>query len=163
MLNNFCRIKTGVHVGVLLDAINQFESSGDGVEVIYLRKPVTEESQECVDQEAFHHLPEVVPFVFGLMSAMQGERLGSILLTRVKPGFFIQLHTDMVGMEKYYDRFHIVVNANKHCFFTCGEETTVMQPGEVWWFDHTKPHSISNDGDSDRIHLIVDIKTRSFK
>lgn len=55
------------------------------------------------------------------------------------------------------NRIHIPIQTNKNCFFTIGEETKNLKEGEIWEINNDKlVHSVSNDGDEDRIHLIVD-------
>ncbi len=34
-----------------------------------------------------------------------------------------------------------------------------MKAGEAWWFDNSQEHEVVNNGITDRIHLIVDIRT----
>ena len=34
-----------------------------------------------------------------------------------------------------------------------------MKPGEIWEINNDlKPHSVKNDGDDDRIHLLIDYR-----
>jgi hypothetical protein len=54
-------------------------------------------------------------------------------------------------------RIHIPIITNEDCYFTVGEVTKNMKEGEIWEINNDKKmHSVSNDGDADRIHLIVD-------
>ena len=158
---NFERIKEGLDVSSLLKVVKKMGES-EPLGIIHLRMPVQEDSKECVDTASMKLFPEVVPYIFGLMSLVRGERLGSVILTNVGPGLSIKAHRDMEGMEKYYDRFHVVVQSNSGCSFCCGGDWVIMKAGEVWWFDHTKMHSVYNTGKTDRIHLIVDIRLRSL-
>lgn len=54
-------------------------------------------------------------------------------------------------------RIHIPIQTNEECFFTVGEETKNLKRGELWEINNDKKvHSVENNGDTDRIHLIVD-------
>lgn len=59
-------------------------------------------------------------------------------------------------------RFHFPLVTNDGVAFTSwdahGERHTVnMRVGECWYLDTRKPHAAVNDGDTDRIHLVVDV------
>lgn len=54
-------------------------------------------------------------------------------------------------------RIHIPIITNSGCTFTVGNVTKHLKEGEVWEIDNSgRNHSVSNMGDDDRIHLIVD-------
>jgi quercetin dioxygenase-like cupin family protein len=54
-------------------------------------------------------------------------------------------------------RLHIPIVTNPDCYFTVGSISKQMKEGEVWEINNDKrQHSVVNDGDTDRIHLIVD-------
>ena len=54
-------------------------------------------------------------------------------------------------------RIHIPIITNDKCFFSVGDETKNLKVGEIWEINNgLKLHSVSNEGDEDRIHLIVD-------
>ena len=38
-------------------------------------------------------------------------------------------------------------------------EVTNMAVGEAWYLDTRKPHQAINGGDTDRIHLVVDVQS----
>jgi hypothetical protein len=35
-----------------------------------------------------------------------------------------------------------------------------MPKGTIWWFDNEKEHEVINNSANDRIHMVVDIRTR---
>lgn len=160
------QIHRGVDIANLMEVLtpaiwerqNNIMPSNGGIDVLVLRAPIYPEGEECED---IWMPANAIPFVFGLMAKVRGERLGSVVISRVPPGYTILPHKDMVGMEKYYDRFHLVLQTNEKVSFLIDGENVRMSKGDVWWFDHTKLHSVSNLGDCDRIHMIVDIKLRN--
>ena len=117
------------------------------------------DQHENVDQPAFKLLPEARPLVFGLMAAVQGERLGRVIINKLKPGGRIFAHKDTPAHAEYWDRHHIVLQASPGVVFRAGEETVYMATGEIWWFDNSEEHEVINNSDDDRIHLVVDIRT----
>lgn len=113
---------------------------------------------ECVNYQGFFELPAARQAIFKMMRLVDGERLGRCLITKLKPGGKISPHIDEGDAAQYYDRFHLVIQANERSKFICGNEEVVMRSGEIWWFDNKKTHEVINNGDADRIHLIADIK-----
>lgn len=134
------------------------------VDTIYLRFPAKDGSDpmEATDQPAFDLLPEARAVLFSVMGRVQGERLGRVLINRLPSGASVLSHSDRVeGMtEKYYDRFHAVLQTNAGVDFRCGDEHVTMRTGDIWWFDNFTVHEVKNSGNTDRIHLVMDIRTR---
>lgn len=67
-------------------------------------------------------------------------------------------HTDS-GHEHFFKtkRIHIPIITNDRCNFIVGDEIVQMKSGEIWEIDNAnKVHSVNNDGDTDRIHLLID-------
>ena len=53
-------------------------------------------------------------------------------------------------------RCHLATT-NEECFFTVGDDKRNLKLGEIWEINNDKKtHGVSNNGDEDRIHLIVD-------
>jgi hypothetical protein len=119
----------------------------------------TFDQHENVDQPVFKDLPEARPLVFGLMSLVQGERLGRVMINKIVPGGRIFPHADTPVHAAYWDRFHIVLKSGPGCDFRCGDEHVYMAPGEVWWFNNLLEHAVENNSATERIHMIIDIRT----
>lgn len=92
-----------------------------------------------------------------------------IRLMRLAPGGGeLARHTDQVDKDSGVEdgklmRFHIPLITNSEVFFTSwdmfGEARTVnMRVGDAWYLDTRKPHRAINKGDTDRIHLVVDVE-----
>lgn len=117
------------------------------------------DQHENVDQPVFKTLPEARPLVFGLMTLTQGERLGRVMINKLRPGGRIFPHADTPVHAEYWDRFHIVLQSAPGSDFRCGDENVNMRTGEVWWFNNCLEHEVTNNSADDRIHMIVDIRT----
>jgi Aspartyl/Asparaginyl beta-hydroxylase len=139
------------------------------VETIFLRFPpasVTElersqkDPHECVWMDGWLKLPAARLLVFTLMRQVDGERLGRIMLNKIRPGGRIFPHADTPVHAEYWDRFHYVVGAFPGCLFRCGEEQVEMRTGDCWWFQNAIEHEVVNNSAEDRTHLIIDIRTQ---
>jgi len=82
--------------------------------------------------------------------------LGRMVLTRLKPGKVIYPHIDLKDHTDAYNRYHLCLT-DADSIFMCGDEVLNELGGTAFWFDNSLMHSVQNKGDSDRIHLIVDI------
>lgn len=104
--------------------------------------------------------PALLPVLVPLLLQLNAQELGRVLLVRLRPGGSIPEHVDEGAYAEYYDRFHICVDAEQPGNeFTVGGTTVLMYPGEAWWFNHKRPHSVVNKTSSWRTHLVVDART----
>lgn len=117
------------------------------------------DQHENVDQPIFKSLPEARPLIFGLMSVVQGERLGRCIINKLNPGGRIYPHKDTKDHAEYWDRFHIVLKSAPGSLFRCEDEEVNMRTGEIWWFNNALEHEVINNSAEERIHLVVDIRT----
>lgn len=113
---------------------------------------------EAVNYPAWSILTQARALVMSLMAHVQGERLGRVIITRLKPGGHITPHPDMGAPAEYYKRFHIVLQGLPGSIFRAGDEQVSMQTGECWWFDNSQVHEVLNNSADDRLHVIVDIR-----
>jgi hypothetical protein len=115
---------------------------------------------------AWHRLPALHPIVFDMMARTRGEILGGVLITRIPPGEGIAPHTDDGWHVDYYDKFYLSLRSEPGADFVCDGggylETLNPRPGEVYLFDNRKNHWVENESDSERITLIVCIRTEQF-
>jgi hypothetical protein len=138
-------------------------------ETIFLRFPPssvtdmersTKDQHECVWMDGALHLPAARQMIFNLMATVEGERLGRVMINKLRPGGRIYPHADTPMHAEYWDRFHIVLQSLPGNNFRCGDETIHMRTGEVWWFQNAVEHEVVNNSADDRIHMIVDIRTQ---
>lgn len=143
----------------------------EDVETIFLRFPpasVTElergskDQHECVWMDGALHLPAARALIFSLMTTVEGERLGRVMLNKIRPGGRIFPHADTPVHAEYYSRYHYVVQSSPGVIFQVADESVHMITGDVWWFDNKQVHSVTNNSAEDRIHLIIDIKCQSL-
>jgi hypothetical protein len=75
-------------------------------------------------------------------------------------------HTDQVCPDTGVDdgdlmRLHFPILTNEAVKFKCWHSKdcteVVMREGECWYLDTRKPHEATNGGDSDRVHLVIDV------
>ena len=78
-------------------------------------------------------------------------------------GARIKEHKDyFMGFDEGVIRLHIPVQTNRQVEFYLDNARIEMQPGELWYLDFSKKHRVENNGDSDRIHLVMDCKVNDW-
>jgi hypothetical protein len=111
---------------------------------------------------AWRVIPALRPIVFGLMSLVQGEMLGGILITRIPHGMGIDRHTDKSWHVSYFDKFYLSLEAGPGARFCADGEFIEPEVGDIYRFDNRVPHWVENNSGHDRVTLIVCIRTEMF-
>lgn len=118
---------------------------------------------EAVTLPVFYALP-VRQIVFDIMRAVEAERLGRVMITRLVPGARIEPHRDVLGVyATYYTRYHVALQSLPGALFRCGAETVNMRTGDVWWFDASAEHELANNSADDRVHLLIDVRVNQCR
>lgn len=124
--------------------------------------------EEFYLQDTF--LRKEFPEVDKLLAFLGDAELHRIRFMRLTPGGGeLTRHTDQVDPDSGLNignlsRLHFPVRTNKKVRFGVWEPTgnkkeVNMKVGECWVLDTRKPHTVINEGDEDRIHLVVDVVT----
>lgn len=182
VIKNFYRLAANVNVTPLMVQIQRQpelwkadtylrdypQGPFEDVETIFLRFPPASVSElergqkdqhECVWMDGMLHLTAAKLLIFSLMSQVDGERLGRVMINKIRPGGVIYPHADTPVHATYWDRFHFVLNSSPGCLFRCGDERVEMRTGDCWWFQNANEHEVQNNSGDDRVHLIVDVRT----
>ena len=81
----------------------------------------------------------------------------SIRLLNLKTGSVIKEHTDYnLGYEDGIFRIHIPITTNESVHFFIDSDEVKMRPTECWYGNFNLPHSVRNEGETDRIHMVMD-------
>jgi hypothetical protein len=83
--------------------------------------------------------------------------LRSVRLMRLAPGSTIKEHQDH-DLDAAYGmaRIHIPITTNPHVVFELNRSRVVMEPGSAWYLRLSDPHRVTNNGASDRVHMVID-------
>lgn len=88
---------------------------------------------------------------------------GRILFIKLLANSDVTEHTDKGDYLSTVRRFHIPLITNDRVSYTVNGETVHMREGEAWEINNLKPHSVLNNGNEDRVHLLIDIFPNSNK
>lgn len=95
-------------------------------------------------------------YIKQIIDAMAFEK-EAIRLLALHPNSEIKPHRDL-GCS-YKDgtfRLHIPIQTNEQVCFTLDGERLFLAEGTCWYMDFGQTHSIKNEGDEPRIHLVID-------
>jgi hypothetical protein len=175
-MRNFLRLAEGIDTMPLLGALSRHPELWDQntlrtqhpgtahCEVndiwVWFNEPSTWAVDDCetIPYPAWAALPQVRPIVFGIMRAVEGVRLGRVLITRLAPGKRIYPHADGGAPAEYFSRYQVALQSLPGALFRCEDETVNFRTGEAWWFDNQREHEVINNSADDRLVLIVDVR-----
>jgi hypothetical protein len=111
------------------------------------------------DTELMAHAPYVRTVLDQL-----GVDYHSIRLSRLPPGGKIKEHNDedlhpgplAKTLGLFVGRLHVPITTNADVEFLLDGVPQRWQPGECWYGDFSRLHSVANHGASDRVHLLID-------
>ena len=106
---------------------------------------------------AWHRLAALKPIVLDLSARVGSVHLGGILITRIPAGGQVRPHHDRGSWhaEFYNRKIYVPIRTNDRCVNICEDERVVMKAGDAWWFNNLVTHSVVNEGETDRMTLIV--------
>ena len=96
------------------------------------------------------------PSVSGVLAQFNCET-ESVRFLRLGPGAEIREHRDFkLSLEDGVARVHVPVKTTAGVEFLLDGRRVEMAEGEAWYLNFNLRHSVKNNGDSDRIHLVID-------
>ncbi len=83
--------------------------------------------------------------------------LQSVRLMRLTAGSLIKPHQDHdLAFEEGQVRLHIPITTNPDTHFRLNQQKIFMDVGECWYLRFADEHSVQNNGQTDRVHLVID-------
>lgn len=119
---------------------------------------------DLMGYEAYEDTPLMgqCPAIKKLLNGFQCEKLSARLLN-LKKGAVIKEHRDReLSFEKGEARLHFPIFTNTGVTFYVNDELVTMLEGDSWYINANLKHRVTNSGDTDRIHLVVDCKVNEW-
>lgn len=98
---------------------------------------------------------ERCPYIMQVMDAL-GATWGRSRLMRINGRSHLAAHVDTNYYWQERMRVHVPIVTTPEVRFHCGDAEVHMAAGECWVFDTWRRHGVVNNGDVDRIHLVMD-------
>lgn len=87
----------------------------------------------------------------------------SVRLMKLSAGSRIKEHADFgLDFEQGSARLHIPIHTNDEVDFRLNGARVILREGECWYLRLTDPHSVVNNGKTDRVHLVIDVKVNAW-
>ena len=100
---------------------------------------------------------------FKIMTLVNGERLGGVLITKLPQGEVILPHIDKGWHAEYYEKFYVALHNETGSIFGFEDGEIKANSGDCYLFRNDRLHWVNNDSNSDRLSMIVCIKTDKFR
>ncbi len=80
----------------------------------------------------------------------------------MKPKSRVRTHKDRSDILYVSRRFHVPIKTNDYVTFKSGTETKNLKAGILYELNNIKYHSVRNDSNENRIHLILDVLPNEY-
>lgn len=104
-------------------------------------------------------VPSVRRIVHYIMSLVDGEAIGLVMVTKIPPGGEILPHADWGWHCQYHDKYYVPLQSDDGAIFGCSHkgvsEEIETRPGTCWLMDNRRTHWVRNASERDRLMLIV--------
>jgi len=120
--------------------------------------PHFNDPHEAVWYPVAEQIPSARTLAETVFDLIDGERLGGVLITRIPPGGQVYPHVDQGWHATTFEKFAIQVKGNPEQAFCFEGESLSPEVGELFWFDNSKPHWVTNPTEEERITLICCIQ-----
>ncbi len=89
--------------------------------------------------------------------------LQAVRLMRLSAGSRIKQHADHdLAAEDGNARLHVPIVTNDDVDFRLNGTRVVLKAGECWYLRLSDPHSVENNGQEERVHLVIDAKVNAW-
>lgn len=93
-----------------------------------------------------------------VMRRVGGKRLGGVLITRIPSGGEVKPHIDTGWHAGYYEKFCVQIKGGPDQAFCFEDGQLSANSGDLYTFDNSRLHWVTNDSDHERISLIICIR-----
>ena len=109
-----------------------------------------------------------LPHTRNIIDSFHTEVLRARLM-KLKAGAVIKEHRDFAyfggqrwSFERGRIRVHIPIITGANVFWMLSGKRIDMKAGEAWYVNVCMPHSVENRGDTDRIHLVIELEVNEW-
>ena len=103
-------------------------------------------------------LPECKKICRQVLRIVNGDILGGVFITKLPPGGKIKPHIDGGWHAAFYDKYFVPLQNKEGAVFGFEDGNINALEGDVWKFDNSITHWVTNNSDSERIAMIVCIR-----
>ncbi|RYD50649.1 MAG: aspartyl beta-hydroxylase [Sphingomonadales bacterium] len=113
---------------------------------------------EFVDCPALDATPYFRAVLSQILCPLRGVRL-----MRLARGSAIKEHSDPdMRVADGFARLHVPIATDTAVEFMLNRLPVTMTPGSLWYLRLSDPHSVTNRGSRDRVHLVIDVAANDW-
>lgn len=106
-------------------------------------------------------LLQACPYLSSIVEKFRSHTTVTLVrLLRLAPRGLVAEHTDpTLGLEQEASviRLTVPIITNDEARLFLNDEPVPLRPGECWYLRFTDPHRVENNGETERIHLSIDM------
>ncbi len=143
--------------------VAHYEGDWSALPLRSLGGSLTDLLPEAREEKTFEDtvLMDACPYMREVIDSFGCEVMG-VRLLKLAPGALIREHRDAeLSFEHGEARIHVPILTNELVEFYIDGERVVMEEGSCWYMNFNLPHRINNGGDTDRVHLVMDLKVNN--
>ncbi len=114
----------------------------------------------CQWYPAAEQLPRA-RYIAESLAQRYGLPLEGVLITRIPPGGRVHEHVDGGWHAQCTEKLAVCVRADDQQRFCFEDSELQTMDGDLFWFDNSRPHWVTNESDRERITLIVCLRGRA--
>ena len=107
-------------------------------------------SEICIKTPAYEKHTEVISYL-----SKYFKKLRRCAFLALPIGGEVGIHIDEGTYYLTKDRYHLSIQGKYE--YTVGDETVIIEPGTLFWFNNKLPHKAVNIGDNIRITFVFDV------
>lgn len=109
--------------------------------------------------EEFNHDLDIYPHIMCEVKKVEeffGAKANRVMLASLRAGGQVYEHYDPPCLQRVH-RLHLPIQTNQKCLFSFDGKPFHLERGVWHEINSTALHSVANKGESDRIHLMIDV------
>lgn len=104
-----------------------------------------------------HIIINIIKPIVDKLEKLHNGKVGKAVFIKLPPFKNVDKHQDFGGYLESVRRHHIPIVTNKNVSFFVDGQKQFMDIGEIWEVNNNKLHQVWNEGETDRVHLLIDI------
>jgi hypothetical protein len=175
-LDNIKIIKTGINVNKILKQLKQYPEDWGGQKTVEGAQSMLDrgfpeveagvlqlvmggvdsedqyvgDTEYCIKTPAYSRHTEIVAFL-----KRNFKKFGRCGFLSLPVGGSVGAHIDIGNYYQTRDRYHLAIQGKYK--YTVGNESYIVNPGTLLWFNNKLPHGTENVGDEVRITFVFDV------
>jgi hypothetical protein len=99
------------------------------------------------------------PYINEIITCIGGNSILKVRLMKLEAGRKIPEHIDKFEgkISTFVKRYHIPIITNPKIDFFVNHKRYYLEPGQIYTIDVSQFHSVENNSDIDRVHLVFDV------